>query len=235
MLIYNLIIRNLKTSKKVSNELYSKIKFRNSSKHFYSTIVKSEPNRDEHVANKDVFQFARKFENKILYSSIIESKKIKLGYKKNKGLEGKMRTERSKLEIQKEKIRLPLSLKFLENDNKNESNEIEVVNEIMTDPITQFPFESADRVVDSDLISKHETYDDEKIKTQVTDRLANYENIKDNWMKDYENYEDEDTETNDIWQLKYGTPDPKSSVSNVPCGGCGALLHCKVIGQLFID
>lgn len=27
--------------------------------------------------------------------------------------------------------------------------------------------------------------------------------------------------------VNYGTPDPQSKVTNIPCGGCGALLHCK--------
>lgn len=30
-----------------------------------------------------------------------------------------------------------------------------------------------------------------------------------------------------MWLSHYGTPDPNSSISSVPCGGCGALLHCK--------
>ena len=27
--------------------------------------------------------------------------------------------------------------------------------------------------------------------------------------------------------MNYGIPDSKSEVSSIPCGGCGALLHCK--------
>lgn len=50
-------------------------------------------------------------------------------------------------------------------------------------------------------------------------------NVPPNWMADYEEYND--TLWNDTWLNNYGTPDPSSSVSSVPCGGCGALLHCK--------
>lgn len=50
-------------------------------------------------------------------------------------------------------------------------------------------------------------------------------NVPSNWMVDVEQYDD--TLHQDTWISMYGTPDPDSSVSSVPCGGCGALLHCK--------
>lgn len=51
-----------------------------------------------------------------------------------------------------------------------------------------------------------------------------------NWLSDYECYEERNLEEeNSIpsWTSEYGTPDPSIDVSNVPCGGCGALLHCQ--------
>ena len=27
--------------------------------------------------------------------------------------------------------------------------------------------------------------------------------------------------------MNYGTPDSERGISSIPCGGCGALLHCK--------
>lgn len=50
-------------------------------------------------------------------------------------------------------------------------------------------------------------------------------NVPSNWMVDVEQYDDEQGGTN--WFNNYGTPDPSSSISSIPCGGCGALLHCK--------
>ncbi|CAD1480270.1 unnamed protein product [Heterotrigona itama] len=47
--------------------------------------------------------------------------------------------------------------------------------------------------------------------------------IPDNWMTDYEQFDDSLMN----WYARYGTPDPDSKVSSVPCGGCGALLHCR--------
>ncbi|XP_053994280.1 nitric oxide-associated protein 1 isoform X1 [Hylaeus volcanicus] len=45
------------------------------------------------------------------------------------------------------------------------------------------------------------------------------------WMSDFEQYDESITST-DLYKY-YGTPDPFSEVSSIPCGGCGALLHCK--------
>lgn len=50
-------------------------------------------------------------------------------------------------------------------------------------------------------------------------------NVPPNWMVDVEQYDD--TMQDNTWLSNYGTPDPNSSISSVPCGGCGALLHCK--------
>ncbi|XP_011698761.1 PREDICTED: nitric oxide-associated protein 1 [Wasmannia auropunctata] len=50
-------------------------------------------------------------------------------------------------------------------------------------------------------------------------------NVPPNWMVDVEQYDD--SSQSNTWLSNYGTPDPNSNVSSVPCGGCGALLHCK--------
>ncbi|XP_058794555.1 nitric oxide-associated protein 1 [Phymastichus coffea] len=52
--------------------------------------------------------------------------------------------------------------------------------------------------------------------------------IPSSWMTDYEVYNDERQQNivNDE-EVKYGTPDPNIAVSSIPCGGCGALLHCQ--------
>lgn len=57
-----------------------------------------------------------------------------------------------------------------------------------------------------------------------TDDLPNSElwKVSDTWMSDYEQFDDTLLGVN-----RYGTADPNSNVSCVPCGGCGALLHCR--------
>lgn len=49
------------------------------------------------------------------------------------------------------------------------------------------------------------------------------EKVPSNWMQDYEYYNEAELEMRSI----NGTPNPVLPVSDVPCGGCGALLHCK--------
>lgn len=46
--------------------------------------------------------------------------------------------------------------------------------------------------------------------------------IPKNWLQDYELYNEAQDEVD-----FYGTPDRLYPISNVPCYGCGALLHCK--------
>ncbi|CAL7952519.1 unnamed protein product [Xylocopa violacea] len=45
------------------------------------------------------------------------------------------------------------------------------------------------------------------------------------WMCDYEEFDDTLIDFN--WYKHYGTPEVNADASRVPCGGCGALLHCK--------
>ncbi|XP_072758076.1 nitric oxide-associated protein 1 [Anoplolepis gracilipes] len=64
----------------------------------------------------------------------------------------------------------------------------------------------------------------EETDTEPLDR-KDLSNVPFNWMVDVEQYDD--SLQDNIWLSNYGTPDPNSDVSSVPCGGCGALLHCK--------
>lgn len=42
-----------------------------------------------------------------------------------------------------------------------------------------------------------------------------------------EKEESEERDT-DSWNVNYGSADPNQPASSVPCGGCGAHLHCQV-------
>lgn len=71
-----------------------------------------------------------------------------------------------------------------------------------------------------------------EIRTRL--ELLNKPNNHLKWMYDYENFPlaqdatqaDEDIEETST-RINYGTPAPDIPTSNVPCGGCGALLHCR--------
>lgn len=49
------------------------------------------------------------------------------------------------------------------------------------------------------------------------------------WMSDYDLYEEDSQMNHNISNsVYYGSANPNEPVSRVPCGGCGALLHCQV-------
>lgn len=48
------------------------------------------------------------------------------------------------------------------------------------------------------------------------------------WMSDYEVFEEIDFDEVGGDMSEYGTADPNILPSKIPCGGCGAHLHCQV-------
>lgn len=178
-----------------------------------------------------------KYEDKIIYSSVIEAQKFKLGYRKNRALEQKLINKEKKKELERGSIQpLPVSLRYLnKTDSENDSLVETKENTTVTQAITQFPFEHSDVVTETN--NSEEKVNDEaaeNIQDEILIRKADYD-LRRNWMTDYENYDDNVLEEDNAWMLNYGTPDPTSSISNVPCGGCGALLHCKVCISIIHD
>lgn len=73
-------------------------------------------------------------------------------------------------------------------------------------------------------------------KTRLDDDL---QKIPNDWMTDYEHYKNQ---LNENWLVNFGTPEPDSTTSHIPCGGCGAIFHCKdpnipgyLPSELFLD
>lgn len=208
----------------------------NSSKCFYSTLNNLKSDNDQ---SSTLLELIDKYEDKIIYSSVIESKKLKLGYKRNKVVENKYFIKIKQKEYAKSSIEpLSLSLKHLNitkskeinNDERNISGDVQ-------ESVMQFPFEKSDKYNEStnNKYKKLEAQED-GIKNEIALRKAEYEK-RQNWMTDYENYDDSisEEENENNWRLNYGTPDPTSKISKIPCGGCGALLHCKVCIKLKIS
>lgn len=205
-----------------------------------STATKPVKTSEEH--NNKIIDLVNKHQEKIIYSSYIESKKLKLGYKRNKAVEHKINLERQKIIRQIQSIDpIPLSLRFYDEsiDTKHKQEVDEAVKIVdKKNIITHFPFDSSDKFKEShNKDNEHLKFtNDVSIKDEITGNMERYKLNEDtrNWMTDYENYEDDDIDNSNTepWQLNYGTPDPNSVVSDVPCGGCGALLHCKVFTSL---
>ncbi|KFB52198.1 hypothetical protein ZHAS_00020305 [Anopheles sinensis] len=138
-----------------------------------------------------------------------------MGYRQNKIIESKVkRYEKHCAQRSKDVQPFPVVLKQIEGDQFNmidtgevDPNEAKRQLDAST-TIYQMPFRRAGMAVpkSTDMEEEH----DKKLTTGA-------------WMSDYEYY-DED-EQSDAASF-YGTPDPKEPSSQIPCGGCGALLHC---------
>lgn len=105
--------------------------------------------------------------------------------------------------------------------------------------IIHFPYSATKSVLtsDGDKVEANEHTSSELNADTVEDEVGKRKKlIGKGWMTDFDNFNDEledDDESDDSWKVNYGTPDPNSEISDVPCGGCGALLHCKVIQVQF--
>ncbi|XP_053678609.1 nitric oxide-associated protein 1 [Anopheles nili] len=154
-----------------------------------------------------------KWREKILYSSYIENSALKMGYKQNKIIESKIKHhEKNSIKKASQVQPFSMALKQMHNVEYSElygDENAEVIDDI--DPsrsVYQMPYKELSLAVERTKGSEAEQ--DRKLTTGA-------------WMSDYEYYdEDEQDETTSF----YGTPDPKEPASKIPCGGCGALLHC---------
>lgn len=197
--------------------------------------VVSDSNDNTSELSKDILKLVAKHDDKIYYSSVLEEQRKSLGFHR------RFRTINSFLEHQKHQTileeqnnqPLPFSLKYLEDmptKAKESTEKISDKGEEDRRSITHFPFGSGDHTVEHNSVVQDSLLEIQektaKIEKEIRARQESYkeEDLK-KWMLDYENFDDNLEDTN--WENKYGTPDPKAKISNVPCGGCGALLHCK--------
>lgn len=194
------------------------------------TSIETEKTVKKHDKNKDFPELLQKYKDKIIFNSYLESDKLKLGYyryhkktvKEAKATLGKELKEKSLPP-------LPVSLQYyVDKDRLLQDEEVATTTE--PDKEFQLPFGSSSKI----------DYDDSKLvpskKATNTDITTEQEFDRSNinqWMTNYEYFDDtkiaselEDGGENE-WLNQYGTPDPTVGVSRVPCGGCGALLHCS--------
>ncbi|CAH2068095.1 unnamed protein product, partial [Iphiclides podalirius] len=93
----------------------------------------------------------------------------------------------------------------------------------------QLPFANSTKVniklEDGGQIQKDNKLQSEFNRSKINQWMTNYEHFDDSKLTALE-LEDEETLEQE-WCKNYGTPDPIVNISQVPCGGCGALLHCN--------
>ncbi|XP_035784238.1 nitric oxide-associated protein 1-like [Anopheles albimanus] len=161
-----------------------------------------------------------RWKDKILYSSYLESNVLKLGYRRNKILESKMKQqEKERLRTAARVSPFPIALTQLAEDEQA-SADLFGSYEKSTDTAAaddtlvpyQMPYEHREIHVRRNTAEVAVTKHDPSLSTG-------------SWMSDYEYYDEAEQEGDERLSF-YGTPDPHMPASQIPCGGCGALLHC---------
>lgn len=223
--------------------------------HNYSVIKTLEKRVKESItqvkntsrSSKEILQeYGYGYGNKLLYNSIIDQIKTKFGYRNDFVHKVRKDIYRKNLQHVLERIQpLPVSLKYyseehtIEEKHKNSDLDEKMLTELENEVVhqsksTTFPLDNSycidqNRYVinDEQLMSLSKA---SSIDVEIREKYELLKNTK-NWMSSYDNFEndleEEETAVHD-WTVNYGTPDPNCEISNVPCGGCGAFLHCKV-------
>ncbi|CAG9857420.1 unnamed protein product [Phyllotreta striolata] len=123
---------------------------------------------------------------------------------------------------------LPLSLKFVNNETVIEEPKTIEPPTKSENKRVQFPFSGNNSAVNE--VHIKEDIEEAKTMSERVDKEIRERNEQlRNWMNAYENLECDIKDTSNVEDdvINYGTPDPRSNISNVPCGGCGAFIHCK--------
>ncbi len=160
----------------------------------------------------------QKFEEKILFNSVLEVQKLRL--RKLDIIMAKKEKRRLKKQVT-EIEPLPLALnQFYDNAvNLIETDKKELHREIVRNyQKTVFPY--------SRFLKVDKKEDEVELDPEIEKELELQDEGKKfskNWLKDYVLYDDSEEEL----LSQYGSPDLYHPVTNVPCHGCGALLHCK--------
>ncbi|XP_059051406.1 nitric oxide-associated protein 1 [Achroia grisella] len=202
-------------------------------KRFNHVQASDEPKSGKSSQNKftkDFPSILKEHKDKIIFSSYLDHEKLELGYFKYY-----LKTIKKAKEIQKEEYRnrnlppLPVALQYYVDKDRLL---VEDSNEPQQEPekAFQIPFASTKPVdiSNEEVKTPHSVNNDNEAEfdqTNIKRWMANYEHFDDSQL-DNEDVES-DTETLNDWFKHYGTPDPSVEVSRVPCGGCGALLHCS--------
>ncbi|PSN49800.1 hypothetical protein C0J52_01392 [Blattella germanica] len=174
--------------------------------------------------------------DKILFNSVLEYKK--LSWQKKKILQKKQNKLRlSKINEKDPMSNIPVALKYLEQSTiHNDSVHEEETERDLGSEVFCFPYSiqtDVEKQCDNDVgqpsIQKYKD-PDELLANMLREQASESVGPSANWLSDYECYDELDTkyESNERpWELNYGTPNDNIPSSNVPCGGCGALLHCR--------
>ncbi|KAJ2946777.1 hypothetical protein O0L34_g12841 [Tuta absoluta] len=195
------------------------------------TVIKA--NREKTEQNDDFNTLLQNYKDKITFNSYLDHEKLELGYFKYY-LKTIKRAKRTQTKDYQDRSLppIPVSLKYyldkdrLLNEEKTNSKDSE------PDKAFQLPFGTTTQVE----IKEDEIKPEEKPETQTfsEEKLEYDRSGLKKWMINYEHFDDtkvlasdDDEDSIEEWGTMYGTPNPSAGISNVQCGGCGALLHCN--------
>lgn len=206
--------------------------------------INNDRNEYQHVSKYETGGSSSSWMDKLVYSSYLEKFMPPKGYKERLKERFEMREMQKQELVGKTVIMPPVSLKYLLNDNqavedednqrKNTSQQQED-NEENTSSVVQFPyrfFKKTEFVEDSEFKSSdvmssetgNEVPNPVKLES-MADRLRKGEIDPESLLN--ESVEDLFDQATEMCIEDAGTPNPNVPPSNIPCGGCGALLHCQ--------
>jgi len=164
-------------------------------------------------------------QKKIVYNCVLFKNEIEnSSFSKRQQLIYRLRNERNNITNSKHGA---ICLKYLEDDNKKE----EVETTPPPDAPVHFPFNKVKALKFKDgAVTEAQEYEEQDLTwAKSHDKMVKHMVNEKNWMPHSpEIVNDAIIDDTQNFNLKYGSADPEVPVSNVKCGGCGALLHCQV-------
>ncbi|XP_013187958.2 nitric oxide-associated protein 1 [Amyelois transitella] len=202
-------------------------------KRFNYVCASTNANENDKNNQKEDFQsLLQRYKEKIRFNSYLEHEKLQLGHFKYY-LKTLKRAKESLAKEQKIKSLppLPVALQYYVDKDRLLAEDTPVKQEESNSEVFQLPFSNVTNVEITH--NKDDQFQSSPSDNVASDNEAEFDrsNIK-KWMTNYEHFDDtrleeESDDESTEWVKQYGTPDPTINVSNVPCGGCGALLHCS--------
>lgn len=117
----------------------------------------------------------------------------------------------------------PLTLKLLDDPVQKIENETE--KPVIADEMEpQYPYSIENSLSDNQLANSSINDNSRKRPNRRRQELERKKKRVSLWMSDYEFYDEKSLDGRNSY---FGTSDPNEPVSKIPCGGCGALLHCQ--------
>lgn len=189
--------------------------------------------------NPKINELIKKCASRLIYNSIIEKDRL-LMFKNRKKTTKILKTKKLNAHVTiNEQNVTPIALKYLSDDIK--VDEQEILNKTLViekEHVANFPYDSKahiEKVNDGTECENSKENSETDLASKLDEEVRKRNELSkeiNNWMTAYDNYDDTVLEDENLdvgeWKINYGTPDPKVPMSDIPCGGCGALLHCKV-------